>query len=264
MNGDDKQLPFVTKPMLEFQHGASLQLVLEVYANDNSKIELVGMTKEGPFMFSLEHAGDLALETKKFPVPDLPIWVSIRTGVDTVLRGDVHASVSVSINDDIKYLLAQGYVSRMHGVSWPAITNGGNLSGRGLIRSFLGTDPAANTEITETVPTNTSIKIKAFYATLVADANVATRKIRLKITDGTNDLMEIAVNGTQAAGETRRYSWVEAGRAESSSAGSCKMGILPSDLLLPEGYTVETVTDSKQVGDNWSAPRILFEQFITP
>lgn len=259
-----EHLPFLTRDDLKFGPKATIDLEIDTWSNTTVIFEVVGFTKDGPFTFQIIHAGDLALETNTFRIPDIPIMVALRTANDTVLRGDAYHSITLRINGEQAGLLASGYVSRMKTLQWPGNEEGDNLSGRGLVIGITGTNPAANTEISETVPANRFWKIHGILYTLVTDANAATREVLLEIGDGSSLLHSLIPFATQTQGLTRVYSWVPAGTSLSGSHQTSIAGMLPLDLLLPEGFTIVTNTANRQVGDDFSAPLLYVEQWITP
>lgn len=155
----------------------------------------------------------------------------------------------------------QGYVQDTTVLAYPGSPLEASASGRGVVRSITGTDPAANTEISETVPTNARWRLLAFKATLVADANVANRTIRVVVDDGATQLVVSEAGVNQTAGQTREHMAAAYGLAITSSSGVLYEP-LPTDVLLIGGWRLRTVTASIQVGDNWGAPQLLVEEWI--
>jgi len=256
--------PFLTRKMLKFEHGTNFTLRIHHYANATGEIEILGATREGPFRFTRGHAGDLALETQDFNVPDVPIFITIRTSNSSHLRGDQYVMLNLFIDGNEHVLLTQGYISHMESVSWPSQVTQSNLPNHGLFRSVAGTDRAANTEITETVPSNVTWRFISMVFTLVTDANVANRNVHMRVTDGTNLLAETTSAQNQAASLTRVYSILAGVRPQDTSEDDNIANNLPGDMFLPEGFTIETSTTNLQVGDDFGAPRLFVEQFITP
>jgi hypothetical protein len=81
-------------------------------------------------------------------------------------------------------VLLQGYVTDTSRLSFPGSPIRSSIEGPGVLRSITGTNPAANAEISETVPTNARWRVHAIRFTLVTDANVANREVALTLDDG--------------------------------------------------------------------------------
>jgi len=157
--------------------------------------------------------------------------------------------------------LLQGYATTNGRLAWPGSLILPATFGAGRIRSITGTDPAANVEISETVPAGVRWRLVAFSASLTTDANVAARDVRLVIDDGTTTLLQLPADQTQAASLTIRYTAI-AGAPIATPRNTGAVITLPRDLLLSPGYRIATLTASRQVGDNWTAPQYEVEEFI--
>lgn len=129
----------------------------------------------------------------------------------------------------------------------------------GEITTYTGSDAAANVEWTETVPTGKVWRLLAIRASLVTDANAATRRVGITITDGTNTLFKANAESTQIASLTNHYNVaVQPSRAVADIEHYIP---LPADMLLPEGCVIASVTLNRQVTDNWGIPVFLVEEF---
>ncbi len=157
--------------------------------------------------------------------------------------------------------LIQGYITTNGRRAWPGSPIEGGVNDRGWLRTFQGTDPAANVEISETVPTNTRWSIWSFVAQLVADANVANRTVTLIIDDGANTIWQMDASAAQTAGQTRIYEAFNLGTA-ADLVGSTFRIPAPFPIVLPAGARIRTSTANRQVGDNWGAPLIVVEEWI--
>lgn len=175
-----------------------------------------------------------------------------RVGLTRLQLGDVNFDAVV---------LVQGYVTGGKVLSWPPGEITDSVDGPGNLRSITGTDPAANTEFSETVPTDARWKLRAVRATLVTDANAATRRPILIIDDGTTVLFRIGSGITTAASTTKPYAWIP-GYPTSGTEFAEAMHFLPPDLMLLQGWRVLSSTESIQAGDNWGAPQLLVEEWI--
>jgi hypothetical protein len=177
-------------------------------------------------------------------------WARVR-----VLRGLTGATVVLGT-------LVSGYVTAVQGIAFPGGQVRGTLEGRGVIRSIAGTDPAAGAEVSETVPTGARWRFLAMHVVLVTDATVASRRPRLRVTDGTNDLTRLNASSSVAASGTGRFTFGGGlGFLDTGNAGGIPSGT-PDPLWLLGGFTVGTITDSFQAGDNYGAPQLLVEEFL--
>jgi hypothetical protein len=135
---------------------------------------------------------------------------------------------------------------------------GGFVSGqtpwRRVRRVESGADPAAGAEWSVTVEAGKVWELLSVFASLVTDATVATRAVRLQLGDGGVTYLDLVAADTQVASLTRRYAWLPTGAAYASASGI--VSPLPR-LILEPGWTLASVTDNLAAGDNWSAPRLL-------
>jgi hypothetical protein len=157
--------------------------------------------------------------------------------------------------------LAQGYVTDTSRLSWPASPIRRSIDGPGVLRSITGTDPAANTEVSETVPTNARWRLRGFAVQLVTDANVATRRVVLQLDDGATLLWAATATDSQVASLTRQYGFPNVGSYVVAQVST--IGIPgPEGLPLQGGFRVRTATVNIQVTDNYGAPQLLVEEWI--
>ena len=131
----------------------------------------------------------------------------------------------------------------------------------GALRTYLGTDQAANTEFSESVPSGAVWELLAVRATLVTDANVANRQASLILDDGTNTFCTSYPVSNHAASTTVVYNWVtELGASYTTVTTNVQLLPLPKILLGP-GFRVRSSTASIQVGDNWGVPAFLVVEY---
>lgn len=158
-------------------------------------------------------------------------------------------------------ILCQGYCTAEFVLAWPPGFHEPAISGAGMLRSITGTDPAADTEISETVPTNARWRLLAIAARLVTDGTAATRTARLQIDDGTTVMLSIPPAATHIASLTRDYIGAAFGATLTTYTPEI-MWPVPPDLMLFQGWRIRTAVDTRQVGDNWAAPQLLVEEWI--
>lgn len=193
----------------------------------------------------------------------LSVTVTVFAG--TVRRGQCFVQVQLArgstSSQDIGFVMVSDYVMSSQSLCFPGAPLRSSTDGPGYIRSLTGTDPAANTEFSETVPTNARWKLRTVTVSFVTDANVASRDVNLIVDDGTNTIIKIGTTSSQTAGTTRQITWADLGFAP----GSLTNGISPAfppDVLLLQAYRVRTSTNAIQVGDNYGAPQLLVEEWL--
>jgi hypothetical protein len=157
--------------------------------------------------------------------------------------------------------LLGGYVSDVQRLAWPGSPIISSVQGTGIVRAFGGTDPAAGVEISETVPTGARWRLYSFFATLVTSAVVNNRTVTLIIDDGVNTLWTCDASAAQAATLTRNYEAYTTGVAPDLTGSTFRLPApFPMDLVA--GSRIRTSTALLDVGDNWSAPRLMVEERI--
>jgi len=191
--------------------------------------------------------------------------VSVRASTGTPRRGQTFVLVELvrGQSGTVQPLtcLLQGYVQDTTRRAWPGSPIEQFSDGRGVIRSITGTDPAANTEISETVPTNARWRLIGLAVPFVADANVANRVIVVTFDDGTNVYLRAPAAGNVTAGQTVQVSLGAFGHTANSFTQVWPSVSVP-DLVLMGGHRIRTVTSGIQVGDNYGGPQYLVEEWI--
>lgn len=181
-------------------------------------------------------------------------------------RGRVYVTVQLRRGDpaggNIGYhALIQQYISFISIASWPGRAYEDAFSGRGFVRQFEGTNPAAGAEISETVPTNALWRFISLRTTLVNSAAVGSRFPRLVFDDGSEVFAEHLIGITTVALDTTVLCWA-AGASQQGAGGLSATAGVANDLWLPEGYRVRTLTSGLQAGDDYNAPQLLVEEWL--
>jgi len=128
----------------------------------------------------------------------------------------------------------------------------GLTEGRGAIRSIVGTDPAVQVEIVETVPVRARWLLRSLIFALITDANVANRQVQLIIDDGTNIFYEWRMHDNQEASETRAYNVARDGTAfHATEDNQNRLHQRLPDLYMSAGFRFRTSTTLLQAGDNF-------------
>lgn len=157
--------------------------------------------------------------------------------------------------------LLAGYVSSLVRLAFPGSIVRSPLEGPGVIRSITGTNPAAGAQISETVPTGARWRLLSLLATLVTDANAATREPALTFDDGTNVYARYPATQTQAASLTRRFQWGDATPLAALQQDATIIAEIPT-LQLLGGHRIGTLITNSQAGDDWAAPQYLVEEWL--
>lgn len=133
---------------------------------------------------------------------------------------------------------------------------------QGDLVTYTGTDPAANTEWSETVPSGKVWLVRSIRATLVTDNNAANRQVGVTLTDGTNVFFKACSASVQAASLTHIYTVADLpGVVVAASALEHQVPLPP--MLLTGGTVIASVTTNKQATDNWGAPVFCVEEYPT-
>lgn len=196
----------------------------------------------------------------------------IGTSSPSLKTGVCHARLSIAdlkINRTFK--VASGYVetnSSPVSMSNPSL---GFITGDGNKRSIAGTDPGEGANVNEAVPSNAMWDLESLRVSLVTNATVIDRRVRFRITDGTNILWESLPGPVQAASLTRTYI-LQASEKPDETAFDDNNTVrisIPKKVAerLPETYQIQTVTSNLQGGaggDNFGAPRMKVREWIEP
>lgn len=144
---------------------------------------------------------------------------------------------------------------RFPGSGMPAALLGKSVSlNDPIYKQVTGTDQAANTEVSDTVPAGKCWILLHAEVSLVTDANVANRTPIWVFTDGTAEFMRVSTGIQQTATTTVFYALGDFGSAQAGAVGSNFIATGIPTMILPAGYKITTVTTNRQVGDNYGAP----------
>jgi len=127
----------------------------------------------------------------------------------------------------------------------------------------VGTNPAAGEEISETVPTGVKWRLISLRASFVASATVINRVPRLQLMDGIYSFFTSGVSATITAGTTSNFSFAVVGQ-EDTSTPSAVVQCIPDNLMFLPDQKITTATGGIQADDDWDAPVLLVEEWISP
>lgn len=241
----------------------SIDLLVESYSSASLTLQIRGLNDNE--MINAVHAtsNDRSLASSVVAVSSPPHLLTVRCSSTVVKHGTCFVRISLRVEGVVVALLFADYVTD---TSAPAYPNGNIVSsteGRGLLRSITGTNPAANTEFSETVPTGALWRFISLSAILVTDANVATRSASIAFGDGVANFAFSGASGAHGANLTWRYVFADVG-AGSTGSTTANLIVTPAEIMLMAGYTISSVTAFRQVGDDWSAPQLFVEEWINP
>lgn len=128
----------------------------------------------------------------------------------------------------------------------------------GALTITTGTDPAANTECSVTVPAGERWQLCTVQFSLVTSATVATRRVVLTVDNGTTVHAKFPSNVTQAASLTYAYCFAaDLGYANGTLLDlNVLTGVPP--LILEAGYRIRTATVALDATDNYGAPIVTY------
>jgi len=174
----------------------------------------------------------------------------------SIQRGEAATGVAEAV-------LIADYITDTRRLAWPVDVLSRPTDGLGLISSVAGSDPAAGAEWSITVPAGARWRVLGVIATLTTSATVASRIATLVVDDGTNWLYNSAAQTAQGASQYVVYCW-GAALPSAATAGGVSNNPLPTGLDLAPGYRLRSSTANLQVGDDWSAPRALVQEWVEP
>ncbi len=171
--------------------------------------------------------------------------------------------------------LFRDYQYESSNVILDTFVDAGPGGGNGFIHTITGTNPAANVEVSETVPANALWRLLSFTVVL-AQGETQTPTPNLIIDDGTTANRRIALIGAtaQGASTTETHMWQR--HTGGMLTTSAEQGLTDTDTLrlkyttpvdigfLPEGYRIRTVTSGRGANTDYAAPIFQVEEWIDP
>lgn len=128
-----------------------------------------------------------------------------------------------------------------------------------VLKTHVGSNPAANTEVSVAVPSGKSWILYAVTVPLVQGATQTPQPI-LIIDDGTTVFFEsFGATDAQPVSTTARYTWIPRGTLAAlvgSGADMHAIAPLPEGLVLPAGFRVRTSTLGKGANTDYGAPAL--------
>lgn len=133
---------------------------------------------------------------------------------------------------------------------------------KGTISYVTGTNPAAGSEISQTVPAGVRWKLKSVRFVLVTSATVANRFVNFIVDDGTTNIFDVYYPTAHTASLTVAYYAAPLGVTQTGLLGPATNRIyfnIPADMELLPGYRIRTTTTGIDAGDDFAAPTMYVE-----
>lgn len=249
---DPRQLPFINRKMLSFDHGTTFAVEIKLVGHESHIYHMRGMTQAGFFTQSFQIAGDGSIETFVFPITDIPVSVSLLADEDSNPEAIGYAVLHLIANGNRIALLAQGIVNGLFGVAWPWQSPTTETQIKGGFFAPTLTTPAVGQEFTLTVPQNQIWEIHGLTLRLFASAAVANRTVAMHVILPDNSIDRKVAGTVQTASQTISYYFIPGGTNQVVVANSEQEVGLRSSIILPPGSIMRTDTANLQAGDQWS------------
>lgn len=218
-----------------------------------------------PDKFTLEVVGDTdrSVATDDLIMPECEIHSATvhEHGTQVATQpGECFVHATLRRGNDRLFRPVMGYLYPAHQPSYPG-RQMGSLEGPGRIFTQSLGDPAAGSDYTdEAVPTDAMWRVLGFQGQMVADANAASRRLRIDYSDGTRTI-PAALSGTdQTANVTTNY-YAGIGLAH-QNRGSGDIVLPLPDIRLDEASVISPTTVSIQAGDDWAEGFLLVEEWM--
>jgi len=256
--------PFLTRNMLDFQHGFTPVLRIITHATTDIALTIRGMTKQGPFTFSHTPTSDSAAKVEDYPLPDIPIFVSVEPKAGGLEQGHTYATLYLLANGDLLHRLCAGYVYENKAISWPFAGSEDLRPNGGKLSYVSGANPDAGSEAILTVPTNQVWELMYGEITLVTDGTVANRRPHFVIGGASAATIHAFAEVDQTASQTITYRIGEFHTLPDSLDNGTILLSMPAGIIIGPGVTLDTLTTNLQAGDNFSRFDFYVEQFFQP
>ena len=158
--------------------------------------------------------------------------------------------------------LLQGYVTSRQTLAWPGSPIQSSTDAEPYVRNLVGTDPAAGSEIIETVPSGARWELVSFSAFLTKNA-VNGGPMELRKVVSADIFWQIVASHTHNAGAVINYIFAQG--LNTASAGVPGNGTsnhaLPLNTHFVAGDKIQTSLVNN-AGDNWSAPVYTVKEWL--
>jgi len=141
-------------------------------------------------------------------------------------------------------------------------TDEDSLGGKGNMIYRVGTDPAADTETSDTIPTGAIVILRAYYVRYVTDSTAANRHSSLTSTSGGNFLWLTPAGVVQTASLTVEYGWASGYDRMATILVNMLNSPLANDYPMDAGTVIATSTTLRDPQDNYGAPMLSSEEWL--
>lgn len=153
--------------------------------------------------------------------------------------------------------LLQGYVTGTQQLAWPGSPIQDSISGGGYIRSIVGTKPAKNASVTESVPTGARWELLAVRCEFDPDATDTQRDLVLQMTAPGIGSVAFLVNGQTAVADDTGdvFSWAQGAQNTKTTVGQfIGSGAAPMRYVLQAGDNFTIFRTNAGPNDQFQAP----------
>lgn len=248
--------------MLKYGNKTPMRIRLTAASNIAARVNLKAITRSGILNMNVITTADGKLSAGVTGIDDFPIMISASDPTDAFLPNQCWVNISLELNKDEHISLASGFVYIDKGVTWPNASLVDAVPGRGFITEVASANPAANAELTLTVPDGELWQVKAISTHFTADANVADRVPHFVFTGPGGLLIHTWAAAVFAASEAAFISCAKWGLISGVSNMDDFRIEMPSDIWLPPASTITSVTQNLQAGDDYTAMVVLVEKFF--
>lgn len=219
-----------------------------------------------PIEFSFTPTSDALVTEKYFSL--FSGWIvgaTLVPSISTLRHGQCWTRISlqrgVHTTFDDGVVLAQAYLSSTSLVSWPSVVSSQSTNGAGYIFSTAVSDPTVGTDFAYTVPTNRRQIVHGVTFSLVTDATVSNRSVKIAFQDSNLGTISVSVHTTaQTASSTEIYYFVPNFPVLSNSTIEAHT-LLPV-LPLGQDYRIISAIKNLQPGDQVGDIQIFGEEWI--
>ena len=239
-----------------------LEITITSRASVSADITLRFLTREGQTIVNQTTVAGSAFTTSTFRVSEMPILLTVGDRNDAFDQGECFVTVQLLLNGDVIFEFCSGYVYGHKRISWPSTSSPDIMPHRGVIRRVTGTNPAAGSDFSQTVPAGRVWNIHAMSFFFTTSATVANRRVHIEFAIAGGPSLDIYSADDQAASLSLKYTVAGFTGAHPQSNDNDHIIMLPPNIWLPDGSTIITDTLNIQVGDDYTAPLFLVEEFL--
>lgn len=241
----------------------AIDLLIESWSSSALTLQIRGLNNNEMIIADHSTSSDRSLSSEAFAITAPPRLLTVRAASTGVKRGTCFVRISLRVEGVIMATLFADYVTDTVAPAYPNGNITSSIEGCGLLRVITGTDPAAGSEISETVPTGALWRVLSLFASFTTDATVQTRAPYLVFDDGaTVYLRSQSVTGVTAS-LASNISFIANG-ATGGSGTLVTHGYSPYAVRVLPDHRIRTITVNLQAGDNYGTPTFLIEEWINP